>query len=288
MRSLMMSPVIAMVAMTFAATGHADINASKTSATTRPKIELAPTVKVVGFHRPPGYQNAAYAGGPLAVAVDVENTGNGPADTNVKLTAPSGVVMNAQLTVPAHSTRYVLIQDSEGLASSCAPKDYKIALSGAGTSELPRHARITPSCTFSSTLEETWNQMSPDHVEAEKKGNAYLQSPKIVSPATCGKPAPTVKVTVINHAAASSPSLIVQERDWSAASTVKGQTAAAFPIAANEMKEVVLTPVPSASEPSAKMKLTIVDWTKSLGGHTSDGGIFVNTTRSCSLDVDLL
>lgn len=35
------------------------------------------------------------------------------------------------------------------------------------------------------------------------------------------------------------------------------------------------------------MKLSMVDWTKSLGGHTSDGGIFINTVRSCSLDFDL-
>src|SRR6185295_4363181 len=192
MRSLMMSPVVAMVVMTLAATGHADINASKTGATTRPKIELAPTVKITNFRRPLG-NGASYTGGPLALAVDVESSGNGPTDVTVKI-GWSGGSISGLLTVPAHSTRYIALQHTEGLPSSCSPKAYTISITGAdGTVLGTRNARITPSCTFTSTLEETWNQMTPDHVDAEKKGNVYLQSPKIVSQAACGKPAPSMK-----------------------------------------------------------------------------------------------
>ena len=114
-------------------------------------------------------------------------------------------------------------------------------------------------------------------------GNAYLTAPAIQSGASC-KTSPTIKVRIVNQSSLASPSIIVQAKDWTAGGTVKAQTAAAFPLAAKESKELVLTPVASKdAEPSPRMSLAIVDWTKSLQGHTSNGGIFVNTTRSCSL-----
>jgi hypothetical protein len=125
--------------------------------------------------------------------------------------------------------------------------------------------------------------MSPDKVAAEKAGNAYLYSPSVVMNPNCGA-APTIKVKIVNKSSLSSPSLVVQAKDWTVGGQVKSQTAAAFSLGVNESKDLTLTPVSANSgEPAAKMKLGIVDWTKSVQGNTSDGGIFINTTRSCTL-----
>lgn len=35
------------------------------------------------------------------------------------------------------------------------------------------------------------------------------------------------------------------------------------------------------------MHLKIYDWSKSMGGHTADGGLIINTSRSCWLSFAL-
>lgn len=282
MRSMMVGTVVALVVSTLAASGSAQEPEQKPTA--RPRIEI-PQVRVSGFHR--SGQTGAYTGGALGVAVDVENTGNQAVDGVVVKLDVGEQVLERTLSIPARSTRSAIFSDSEGLESSCKPKPYTIALTGPRTSSAIRTAHITPSCSFKSTIEETWNLMSPDRVEANKTGNVYLSAPSLVSGPTCGK-GPTMKVRMISHASMSSPSVIVQAKEWTANGQVKAQTAAAFPIAPNEMKELLLTPVSGGNgEVPEKLALSIVDWTKSLGGHTSNGGIFLNTTRSCALDFDL-
>ena len=284
MRSLAVSMVVGLVVSTMAATGSAGEPAPKPAA--RPRIELAPQVRVTGFHRASG-QVGPYAGGALALAVDVENTSAAAVEGIVVKVDAGDHVLEATLTIPARATRTALLTDAEGLASSCKPKPYTVTLAGTGTAGASREAHVTPSCTFTSTVEETWNLMSPDRVEAHKAGNVYLTAPAIVSAPACGK-GPTMKARIVSRAAASSPSIIVQAKEWSGSGQVKAQTAAAFPLASGEQKDLVLASTPGGDfDVPAKMKLAIVDWTKSLGGHTDDGGIFVNTTRSCTLDVGL-
>lgn len=279
MRSLLVGSVMATVVTTLATLGHA----GEAAPTARPKIELAPQVRVVGFHRAPS-QSGAYTGGALAVAVDLENAGSSAVDgLIVKLVDGDDMLESAALSIGPRGKRTVYFTDPEGLSSSCKDKPYTIQLSNG----VRRSAHVTPTCAFSTTIEETWNQMSPDRVDALKTGNAYLTSPALVTAPSCGK-GPTLKVRIVNKAAVSSPSIIVQAKDWSAGGAVKAQTSAALPLASNEQKELLLTPVSNGDgDVPAKMKLGIVDWTKSLKGHTSDGGIFVNTSRSCSLAFDL-
>lgn len=285
MRSLMVATTMALVTMTMAATGSAGEPSPQISAT-RPKIELLPKVRVVGFHRAAG-QNGAYSGGGLGLAVDVENTSDTPMEGVLVKLDVGDDVLESKLTLPAKSTRSATFNDSDGLTSSCKPKPYSITLAAAGVNTATRAGRVTPSCKFTSSLEQTWNQMSPDRVEAQTTGNVYLTAPTLVTAPVCGK-GPTMKVRIVSKAQASSPSIIVQAKDWSATAQIKSQTAAAFPIAPQEQKELLLTPVSSGDgDVAPKLKLGIVDWTKSLGGHTSDGGIFVNTQRSCTLDVGL-
>lgn len=281
MRSFLVSGVVAMVVTTMAASGSAEEKIA-----TRPKIELAPPVRIVGFHR--SGPNGVFTGGALGIAVDVENKGAATADGVIVKIDVGGQVLASTIAIPAGAMRTVTFNDANGLASSCKVNAYAISLAGPATGDATRAGRITPSCTFKSSVEETWNQMTPDHVEANKAGNAYLTAPTLVNAPVCGA-GPTIKVRIVNKSTLSSPSIVVQAKEWTAAAPVRAQTAAAFAIAPNESKDLVLTPVGSAgSDVPAKLGLHIVDWTKSLGGHTSDGGIFVNTSRTCTLDFDLL
>lgn len=286
MRSFMVGSVVLAMAMTMAATGSAQDTAPAPSAV-RPKIDLAPSLRVVGFHR--AGMNSTYTGGALNVAVDVENTGALTADGVVVKLTSGGRSMQGQLSIPSHSTRTVVIQDADGLPASCAPQAFSIDLVGAGVTQSTRQATITSACKFTSTIENTWNQMTPDHVEAEKAGNVYISSASIVAQPACGVLAPRLKVHVVSRAAKSSPSLIIQEKEWNAPQKVRAQNPAAFSLAPNEEKDVVLENVSLLpwEETPATLRLGIVDWTKSLGGHTSNGGIIIHTTRACTLDFDL-
>jgi hypothetical protein len=288
MRSFLVSTVLGLVVATMAASGSANAEEPARISSTRPKIEIAPPVRVAGFHR---YgQTGAYGTGAIGIGVDMENTSDKPIDgVTVKLDI-GDKVLEQSVSIPPKGTRMATFFDTEGLASSCKAKPYTIMISGPGTGAngFTREAHITPSCAFTSKLEETWNLMSPDKVEAEKAGNAYLTAPALQSSASCAG-GPTIKATIIDKSSLSSPSLIVQAKEWTADGKVRSQTAAAFPLATNESKAVLLAPVASSAgaEPTTKLKLGIVDWTKSLQGHTSDGGIFVSTTRSCTLSFAL-
>ena len=286
MRSFLVCSVVGLAVMTMAASSSAQ---DPIKIGPIPSFEVTPPVHVAGFHR---YgQSGAYTGGALGIGVDVENSSDKPVDNvSVKLDIGGGKVLEQSVSVAPHGTRTAVFYDNDGLTSSCKAAEYKIMLSGPGTMNgQTKSALIKPTCTFQSTLEQTWNQMSPDKVLAEKSGNAYLTSPVVQMNANCGS-APTIKVTMINQSSLSSPSVIVQAKEWSEGGKVKSQTSAAFPISGGESKALLLTPVyaNAGGEPTTKLHLGIVDWTKSLQGHTSDGGIFVNTTRSCSLAFTLL
>ena len=290
MRSMvrsMVGVVFAGLVMSVAATGSAQPQEKASGA--RPSVGLAPALRVTAFRRPAG-ETGAYTGGSLAVAFEVENTAFVGMDNVVVKMSANGKTWEGlePISIPAHTTRTIVVVDKDGLESSCAPTTYSVTVSALGVNAVARNAKLTPSCTFSSSIEETWNKMTPDHVEAEKNGNAFLKSPALTSAATCAKPSPTIKVHLQNNSAKSSPSMVVQATDAGGNRKVKAQTTAAFPLASGEDKEVLLTPYASAgSEPAERMSLGIVDWTKSLGGHTSNGGIFVNTKRSCSLAYSL-
>src|SRR5689334_15952290 len=126
MRSFLMSGMVAMVVTTMAASGNAE-----EKVTTRPRIELAPPVRIVGFHR--SGPNGVYTGGALGVAVDVENKGAAAAEAvTVKLDV-GGQLLESTITIPAGAMRTVIFNDANGLTSSCKPSTYAIALAGNGT-----------------------------------------------------------------------------------------------------------------------------------------------------------
>lgn len=245
-------------------------------------LSVAPPIAIVGFHRSTPTQGQTYSGGGIAMEVAVQNKGDVPFSGMVKLTS-GGDVIEAPITVKAHSVAIASLSDAEGLDSVCAPKSYGIEVTGSGLAAVKRSGKVTPTCTFSSTVESTWNQMTPDHVEAEKSGSVYLASATLVQAPTCSKGA-MVRARLVSNSMLSSPSLIVQAKDATAPGKVRATTEAAFPFAPKEQKDVLLTPTHgSTSDVPAKMNIAIVDWTKSLKGKTANGGLFVQTTRACQL-----
>lgn len=286
MRTFMMSTVVGLMVMAMAATSSAG-EPAPSAPVARPKIDLALSpVTITDFRRPTGWL-PAYTGGSVPIVIDLYNSSQSAANDVVVRLDIGEKVIEKTVSIGARRKLELAFEDTEGLPSACKAKPYTIKLAVPGAAEITRSAHVQPHCTFTSTIEETWNLKSPDRVEAEKTGNAYLSRPGLVSAPTCSA-GPTLKVRMVNRSAYGSPSVIVQAKDWDATPQARSQTSAAFAIASGEDKELLLTPIANAAgEVPERMNLTIVDWTKSLKGRTSDGGIFVNTKRSCQLVYDL-
>lgn len=260
----------------------------------KPGLSITPTVRVTGFRRSsvsgPGQLvtpvPATYSGGGFFIAVDVENTGTKHADDIVVRLAFGGKALSTKVSIPAKSSRPAFFGDPEGVASTCKAKAYTIDLTGQGASTDTRNARATPSCTFTSKVDEEWNHATPDHVEYAQKGKVFLTGATLITPPTCSD-GPKIKVRLYSQYTGSSPSLVVQAK--TPGGVVKAQTAAAFPLGPKEYKELVLTPVANANDDVApKLALNINDWTKSLGAMIADGNITVETTRTCTLGFALI
>lgn len=221
----------------------------------------------------------AYTGGPTEFALDVENVSASPVEGVVVKVVASGLTSEQKVSIPAKTTVPVRITDTAGLSNVCAPRDYEISLIGSGAPSGTRKVTITPTCTFTSNLVDEWNLATPDHVEAEQKGNVYLTNIAIVTAPTCTAGV-KVKAQVANQSKLTSPSLLVQVHNGS---TVKAQTAAAFPLGLGEHKEVLATPVGNPGEMFDRLEVTLVDWSKGLGSKLVNHSAQVQTKKSCVL-----
>lgn len=282
MRSFTMSMMVGLAMVTAATTG----SAGEPVVQARPKIELAPPVRITAFRRPTGWL-PAYTGGSVPVVIDIDNSGNAQVDDVVVKLDIGEKVLEKTVSIGGRKRMELVFEDTEGLASSCAAKQYSIKLAMPGVAESTRTGSIQPTCTFTSSIEEGWNLKSPDLVNAEKSSTAYLSRPVLVSGPTCSA-GPTVKVRLVNRSGYASPSVIVHARDLDSTPQIRSQTWAAFPIAAGEEKDLQLSPVGGVTpDVPERMVLGIVDWTKSLKGRTSGGGLAIVTKRSCQLAYDL-
>lgn len=257
----------------------------------KPGVSIAPPLRIVSFSRsnaakpgeiataPSG--SGAYTGGQYYVGVQVENTTDKPIDkAAVKLTF-GATTLESVLAIPAKSSRVAIFTDPEGITSSCAPKAYNVEVTPPGGVAIAKKAHVTPTCTFTSNVDEAWYHATPDSVEYAQKDTAYVTGAKLVTPPTCSG-GPQLTVRIYNHSGKASPSLIVQAKTPGANPVVKAQTAAAFPLAAKDYKELTLTPVNGANADVApKLDVAINDWTHSL--NIANGGITVETKRSCTL-----
>jgi hypothetical protein len=255
----------------------------------RPVLKLAPTVKVVGFRRhfpgqaTPPANPPPYTGGVFYLAVDVQNLGAKAVEGVVVKLGVGDKTFESPVSIGPKATATAVFTDGDGLASSCAPKPYTITLSGPNTANASVKAKVIPTCTFPSSVDEQWNHATPDSVEYAQKNNVFLTDASVLAPPSCQQ-GPKIKVRIGSQYSGGSPSLVVQAKTWDVAKVVKAQTAAAFPLAPKEYKDLILTPVANGnSDVAPKLILEINDWTKSLGGHIANSGILITSTRSCAL-----
>lgn len=222
---------------------------------------------------------AIYTGGAVAVLVTVDNPAAWPVDNvTVKLNYGTGVVEQV-ISLPAQSSKQVPFVDPVGFLSTCAPRDYTLSLAGDLAITTPRTGRITPTCTYASKVVDPWDKAVPDRVVEEQSDHAFFTNATIPSPPTCTKGL-TINGVISNRSKKASPSLVVQAH---AGNVTKAQTPTAFPLAAGEGKKITLLPYGPAGDPTGKLDVTVIDWTKSLGGWLLNQGMTVETTRSCTL-----
>jgi hypothetical protein len=244
------------------------------------EVAPQPTV-IVEIVRP--FNSAPKTSGPIDLDVVLKNTG-AVAMNAITVKFGYGTESNEQVvSVPAHGARVLQVHDPIGLTSICAPRNYTIDLKGPGAVTATRHAHVTPACSFKSALVDEWNLKTPDRVLDAEKGNIYLTNAVLETAPTCSAGA-KLKAQVANQTKLASASILVQAHNGT---TVKAQTSAAFPIAAGEYKNVVLTPVGPAGPPLDSLNLDIVDWTHGFGSKLVSHSIEITTTKTCTTAVSL-
>lgn len=222
---------------------------------------------------------AIYTGGALAVMVTVDNPAAWPVDNvTVKFNYGTGVLEQV-ISLPAQSSKQVPFVDPAGFQSTCAPRDYTLSLAGDLAITTPRTGRITPTCTYASRVVDPWDKAVPDRVVEEQSGHAFFTNATIASPPTCTKGV-TINGVIANKSKKASPSLLVQAR---AGNVSKAQSPAAFPLGAGEWQKITVPPYGPPGDPTGKLDVSVVDWTKSLGGWLINQGMTVETTRTCTL-----
>ena len=273
------------------------------SPTPVPYPSLAPTVSVVDFvlpqkKAPPGppipnpaaLTNAlsgSYSGGPTQPEVVLKNTGTTVAKgIHVRL-VHGGTVLEQTVDVPPAPNHIgslqgpftVVFTDPSGVPESCSPHDYTLTLSGPGAETHQHHARITPSCSLGAKIEDAWNQMTPDHVAAAKKGTAFVSNVAVEVQPACNT-GMRLKATVTNQSAKAGSSLIVSARQGD---TVKGQSIA-FALPAGGSKDTTATAAAGTAE---DLDVVLFDPTHILASAIASHSVKVKISRSCNLAATL-
>jgi hypothetical protein len=245
--------------------------------TPKPQVTIAPPqIRLTGVH---AASKDPYTGGAFELAFDLENYGTTTATADLAMIG-SGNALRTSASIPAKGKKTVTLGDPAGIPA-CNAAGYSLT-SNFDTAK--RNIVVTPSCTFKSTPSDPWNQLTPDHASELQKGNLYISNASIVTEPKCGV-ALSMNATLTNLTGKSSPSIVVAAANNK---NVRAQTAAAIPVLAMAPTFAKLTPYGQpGDDPTEPLTVTILDWTKSLGGHVGNQGYQVTTARSCTVAVKL-
>lgn len=226
--------------------------------------------------------STTYTGGALTVEVLLSTWGTTASNATVKLDWGTGNTSTQVALSPVAPGKQALEKLAKltdpGLASGCQPRTYTISVSnGDAANDASQSWIVTPSCKFTSSIVDEWNQAEPDRVVEREANGVYLDQAAIEAAPTCTA-GPKFKATIYNHTKISSPSLIVQA---SYGTEILAQTTAAFPLAAGASKNVELAAVGRADVPPF-LRLVIVDWTHGLGAAVMSHHT-VKIDRNCTL-----
>lgn len=231
------------------------------------------TAHIVGFKR---VGSGSYAGGPLSVEVAVENTG-ATAVTAIQVHLAVGISMLEQtVDIPAKTTKQIVFNDANGTDSGCSPHPYLLKLTGAAADPHEHHAKITPTCVFTTKVTDPWNLAEPDRVVDAKKNHVFATGVVVESGPTCASGL-KLKAHVANASSKAGTSLILSAR----ANQLTVAQSIAFALPAGGGKDVDASG--AAVGVPEKIDLTLFDPTNNLTASIVNQGVSVTTTRACTL-----
>jgi hypothetical protein len=245
----------------------------------QPQVLAAPTVHIVGFRN---LHKGAYTDGPINVEVELVNDGPATATVSVHL-AHQLTMLEKTVEVPVASRgtsskpiTKVTFTEPKGVEESCSPHPYFITLKGPAADTRMRSARIVPSCSFTTTVTDPWNQMTPDRAEDAKAGKAFVSNVVIETAPSCSV-GMKLKATVLNMSPKGGSSIIAAAKTGE---IVRAQSIA-FALPAGASKDASLGLVPGVS---GDVDVTIFDPTHNLTPAIANHAITVKVARACTLD----
>lgn len=235
-------------------------------------------VKITNLTQPAaGDPAGSYRGGPVEVAVDLENIG--PAATTVTLRVKhDSFVFSKAITVPPRTTAAttpVTFTEPGGVDESCTPHQYGMSLEGEGADTRLRLASLVPTCTWSGAVEDAWGGQT---TEAVRRRKAFISSVDVVSGPTCKTPA-KLTVGVANHAEKPAPSLAVQVK---VGDDVRGTSPS---IAVPSAGKGSVTVQSLGGEAPPDPRLWLVDPSSAFTSEIANRAIAVKWRRMCRLAV---
>ena len=242
-----------------------------------------------------------YSSGPVGLLIAVQNVGSKPQPVVLHVQPPlvavttppqgrgelegrspsngNGAValpITKELLILPNTTMTIPLNDLAGVGTACEPRPYKLWLTGDAAETTMRSARITPMCSFTAVVENTYSQLAPDHWDYVTANNAFVSGSKLVAPYTCG-PALALEVTVVNGASKKGENLIVDLLD------VDGTSIGKRFVNVPPGKSATTTINAYPKGLPGTMRLHLDDPNKSLApGHPVDSDQ-IKVTRTCTL-----
>lgn len=234
-------------------------------------------VRIVGFANLT--TSFPYAGGPVDVAIDLENAGATPATVMVRISHGHGTTsMSKSVTLQPKSVTprtTVKFTDAGGIDESCTPHTYSMSLEGPGVDTRTRFVSIVPTCTWSGSVEDGWAS-GPAEAEVARKTKAFVHTVVVDQGATCQTPA-KLTANVGNHAPKPAAALnvvamaggVARGKSQPFALPVGGKVAAPFQVASG------------GSPPDVSIQL--VDPSGAFSSEIASHPLFVKWKRGCRL-----
>ncbi len=244
-----------------------------------PPAPLA-TVKIVDLTNltlpAPGDPEGAYRGGPVELAVGLENLG--PVAATVTLRVRRGTfAFSKALTVPPRTSVAavpVRLVDPAGVAG-CAPSVYTMTLDGEAADQRARVASVVPTCAWTGAVDDAWGGRAPD-AAARKK--AVIAAVEVAQPPSCAAPS-RLKVALENRAPRAARSLAVEVRAGDDSRTVSA------PIRLAPGARGSVTVQSRGGDTPPEPRLSLVDPSGAFTPDIANRGVAVRWRRLCHLSV---
>ena len=114
--------------------------------------------------------------GPITYDIEVVNPSNGTFATTLTMTGTqtdgSGVTKTAAVSVPAHSTQTVTVEDIPGY-TRCGTRNYDLAFAPNATA-IGRKAHTNGACTYTGVVTDPWASLTAAEKTQRQTGHSYF------------------------------------------------------------------------------------------------------------------